>query len=363
MTVTFQTGDKLRDAAVRYDSDPKDGTPKSYEHTVEATMSQIPGLDAFTTRYIYSAEITGLSPGATYYFVAGGNEGSVSQEYSFRTIRNDGGPIRFVTGGDMSVGPRPLKLMQFAAKYEPDFVLVGGDIAYANDKLEEWSKWDRWIGNWSHGLTSLAGRLTPMVLAIGNHEVGDNPGEPKDRARFYFAYFPQGGESYFRRQFGPHLTVYALDSGHIQSHESQVSWLDGAMAADGAAPWQMAVYHVPLYPTHREYSGGGSVEGRQAWLPVFDKHHLDMAFENHDHTFKRTHLLRGDKVDPEGTLYLGDGCFGQGPRELNRAYPLWYTAIASSTAHFWLVNVSADRATFEAVNEEGQVFDSTELTH
>jgi hypothetical protein len=47
---------------------------------------------------------------------------------------------------------------------------------------------------------------------------------------------------------------------------------------------------------------------------LFDRYGVQLAFENHDHTFKRTYPLRAGKLDPRGTVYLGDGCLSEHPR-------------------------------------------------
>ena len=128
------------------------------------------------------------------------------------------------------------------------------------------------------------------------------------------------------------------------------------MEADRAFPHRFAVYHVPLYPTVRAFEGAGSVAGRNAWLPIFDKHHLTTAFEHHDHAFTRTKLLRNNQVDPQGTLYLGDGCWGQGARAVGNVRK-WYEEKSASLQHFWLVDVFRNRVEYRAINKEGKVFD------
>lgn len=129
------------------------------------------------------------------------------------------------------------------------------------------------------------------------------------------------------------------------------------MEADRSYPFHFAIYHVPLYPTKRPYAGGGSSAGRATWLPIFDKHRLTTAFEHHDHVFKRTKLLRNNQVDPDGTLYLGDGCWGQGARVLDDTAPRWYHEKVASIQHFWLVDVSKKRVEYRAINKAGNVFD------
>ena len=52
---------------------------------------------------------------------------------------------------------------------------------------------------------------------------------------------------------------------------------------------------------------------RKHWSPLFDKYGLDAAFENDHHIYKRSNLIKGGKVDPSGTLYIGDGAWGYKP--------------------------------------------------
>jgi len=128
------------------------------------------------------------------------------------------------------------------------------------------------------------------------------------------------------------------------------------MEADATFPFHFAIYHVPLYPTYRPFAGSGSVAGRNAWLPIFDKHHLTAGLEHHDHVFKRTILLRNNQADDHGTLYIGDGCWGMAARPLVNARP-WYEVKAASLQHFWRVDISKNRVEYRAINKEGKVFD------
>jgi hypothetical protein len=151
--------------------------------------------------------------------------------------------------------------------------------------------------------------------------------------------------------------MFLLDSGHLSSHDGeQAAWLDEQLSVHRSAPHKFAVYHVPLYPSYRAYDGAGSVKGRQSWLPIFDQHHLTAAFEHHDHSFKRTKLLRENKADPLGTLYLGDGGWGMPARNVSPELR-WYETKAASIQHFWCVDVSRSRVEYRAINKDGRVFD------
>ena len=354
ITVNFHTKEALENSTVYYDTKSRDGKPRRYDLKATGASHQLDGLR--DERYIHVVELTGLEPGETYYFVAGGNRKEVTEELSFRTIPNDGSPIRFVTGGDMGIDKLARRLLARAGEKDPMFGLIGGDLAYVNGELKEFAKWDRWLRNWSSNMVAPDGRLIPMVLAIGNHEVDGGFNQPLEKARFYISYFAQENRSYFSRKFGKDVVLYALDTGHVASHESQVTWLDEAMTADEAIARKIAVYHVPLYTSVRNHKGE---PGRTHWVPIFDKHGLTVAFENHDHAHKRTHVLKGNKIDPTGTLYLGDGSFGREPRELNKA-DLWYMDAANSKAHFWLVEASAESVRYQAIDQHDNVFDSAE---
>ena len=88
-----------------------------------------------------------------------------------------------------------------------------------------------------------------------------------------------------------------------------------------------------------------------------DEYKIRVSFEHHDHTFKRTKPLRGNAVDPEGTVYLGDGCFGVPPREIDNA-DAWYLEKASGTGHFWVVDASAKGVVCNAIDKDGNTFDT-----
>ena len=248
--------------------------------------------------------------------------------------------------------------LQHSAKLSPAFGVVGGDIAYANDALTNFAKWDAWLDHWETNMVTPAGYTIPMVLAIGNHEVRGGTASSPTNAQFYLRYFAQNGErSYYTRTFGKNVAMFLLDSGHLSPHGGeQATWLDAALWSHREVPYKFAVYHVPLYPSVRAYDGGGSVAGRKAWLPLFDQHQLTTAFEHHDHAFKRTPLLRENKSDPHGTLYLGDGCWGMGARKIDAALR-WYEAKAASLQHFWCVDVNRRKVEYRAVDKTGQVFD------
>ncbi len=356
ITVNYQTLEPTETSTVYYDTKPRNGRHADYRYTATGSAHQIPGLA--DGRKIHWVELTKLTPGKTYYLIAGDLQHGFTAERKFRTVPAGSQSLRFVVGGDMGISSDGADLLQQSAKLSPAFGVIGGDIAYANDALTNYTRWDAWLDHWETNMVTPAGYTIPMVLAIGNHEVRGGTSPYMTNAQFFFRYFAQDHErSYCTRTFGKNVAMYLLDTGHISPHGGeQAAWLDAQFTAQRNVPHKFAVYHVPLYPSVRGYDGGGSAAGRKAWLPLFDQHHLTTAFEHHDHAFKRTHLLRENKYDPGGTLYLGDGCWGMPARKVDLELH-WYEVKSTSLQHFWCVDVSRRKVEYRAVNKAGQVFD------
>ena len=349
MQVNFQSMKGAKEGRVFYSKSPDGINKNSKGHATLGTT--IPGL--VDGRTIHHANLTGLKPGTTYYFCVSTPEDGLSETYSFRTIAKKPKQVRFITGGDMGVEHNVQTLLDQAGQHSPDFAFIGGDIAYGNGELNSVVLWDTWLDNWAKYMEDGDNRLIPIVAAIGNHETNDILNDPSATAPFFIEYFNQAGtDTHFVRTFGKEVAILALDTGHVETHESQVPWLTETLAAHKKYDYTYAVYHIPLYPSVRDYDGKWSKLGRDQWAPVFDAYGLTAAFENHDHALKVTKKIKGNKVGDEGTLYLGDGCFGRPPRDIPSDRK-WYESIAKSQSHFWLVEVEKRKVTYKALDETG----------
>jgi len=388
MTVNYHTAADTDESTVLFDSVPRAGVPGDYAMRADGASHRIPGLymQPGADRAVHVVELTGLRPGREYYFIAGDEEHGYSAERKFRTSPDGDAPIRFITGGDMGTDEVVGRLMRHAASTDPLFGLIGGDIAYANGELDEWHDWEVWLDFWERDMVGPKGHTIPMVLAIGNHEVNDKTGPITERAPFFFGYFAQEGaalsydsRAYFRRSFGDNVALYALDSGHVTAVDrEQRDWLDATIERDRDMPFKFAVYHVPMYPSHRLYTAPNSKAQRDHWAPLFDEFGLTAGLENHDHMYKRTKRMRADQPHPEGVLYLGDGAFGRAPRSGEQARALSdpeqllrmgllqsYLAKWESRLNFILIETSTRTSgggvRFTAIDEKGVAFDTITL--
>lgn len=319
---------------------------------------------------IHHLELKDLKPRGHYQFRIV-TDGKI---YKFRTMPTDlRFPIKFIVGGDIYTRElAPVREMnKQAAKLNPHFALIGGDIAYTAfperrgflrpGPKEKANRWLEWLSAWQKDMVTPDGFLIPMVPAIGNHETMGFYNEGPDQALFFYALFPIASpenSGYYHLDFSDYISIFVLDSGHTHSVKgNQKTWLENTLRKRESIPHKFALYHVGAYPSIRDYTGSLSSSIRNEWVPIFDQYGLSAAFEHHDHAFKRTHLLRHNKIDPKGVLYIGDGAWGAAePRKPKREIP-WYVASFFSKQHVILVTVGEGRRTYHAIDVKGEVFD------
>ncbi|MEI8365902.1 MAG: fibronectin type III domain-containing protein [Parachlamydiaceae bacterium] len=330
-----------------------------------------------TPYFIHSVELTNLKPGTNYLFRTGRD----GVTYKFQTMPTDlYRPIRFVAGGDMfHDGLDTLRQTnQQAALTNPQFALVGGDIAYAASNVigflprwvhpyvdvwvgQKFDRWLAWLVAWKQDMVTPDGCLIPMLPAIGNHDVSGRFGQTPAEAPFFYALFPMPGEQgYNVLDFGNYMSIFLLDSGHTHPvGGQQAAWLAKTLHDRKNVPHKYALYHVPAYPAVHRLTEEIATQIRKFWVPSFDAYHLTAAFENHEHLYKRTHPIKGGRIDSSGVIYVGDGGWGvDKPRRARRLDQKWFLSHVASARHFLFVVVEQEKQTVTAVGPEGVVIDT-----
>jgi hypothetical protein len=308
---------------------------------------------------VFRAELTGLRPGADYWF----RVGKRSPLYHFRTMPAKAtDTIHFVSGGDCGVNAHAVANNVQAARQDPMFALVGGDLGYDDGKSVEVSL--AFLRNYSKNMVGRDGRLIPLVACIGNHEVEGGYNKPRAKAPFFYALFdglyPE--TSYATLDFGDYLSLVLLDTGHTSAiGGDQADWLGKALKERAERPHVFAVNHVPAYPSFRNIEDKGGKPGtgagnRKHWVPLFEKHRVPVVLEHHDHTFKRTKPLLDGRADDNGVLYLGDGSWGR-LRAPQKPDNLPYLAAASRDYHLSLHRLQGEERFHLALDENGRVMD------
>jgi hypothetical protein len=332
-------------------------TEADYEYWEEklATAKPYP----LTDYKVYRCELTGLEPGTDYLFKIGKS----SPTWKFRTMpakAND--TIHFITGGDCGVNMHAINSNIVAAKQDPMFALIAGDLGYDNGKAVDVSL--AFLRNYSKHMVAPDGRLIPLIATIGNHEVDGGYGKGRDKAPFFYALFdglyPETG--YATLDFGDYLSLVLMDTGHTSKVSGeQTSWLEKVLQEREDHPHVFVVNHVPAYPSHRKAekldgSPGVGADQRKYWVPLFDKYRVPVVLEHHDHTFKRTKPLIDGHVHDDGVLYLGDGSWGR-LRPVVKAEKLPILARTHSDYHISLQRIEGRERYHLALDETGRIMD------
>lgn len=311
-------------------------------------------------RLVHMVELAGLEPDTDYEF----RFGPGLEIYKFRTMPATADePIVFIAGGDTMHRPEWFAQMnRQAGKYEPRFAMIGGDITYADGRPDRVERWYDFFTVWKESMMTAEGRLVPMLMAVGNHEVrhayADWGGAPKN-APYFFGFFAMPGmSSYNVLDFGDYLSVLLMDTGHtVRVRGEQTEWLDQTLARRRDVPHVFPLLHVSPYPAHFPFDFPWSVHMRNHWVPLFEKHDVEVVFVNHDHVYSRTHPIRNDSVDPTGVVYLGGGAWGVGTLREHPVQETWYLASGKSVRHVYIGTIQNEERHFIGLDIDGNEFE------
>jgi hypothetical protein len=178
---------------------------------------------------------------------------------------------------------------------------------------------------------------------------------------FRFFAFPGAAQPYGVLDFGDYLSLILLDTEHsspkISGEDPQTLWLAQRLTERRGVKHLVPMYHVPAYPSNRALGDPLNTRIRRHWVPLFENAGVSLAFEQHDHTYKRTKpILNGVPGLEGGIVFAGDGAWGVALRtpDVSRDY----LHDAQSRHHAFLVTISNSGRIIEAFDKNGIVFDS-----
>ncbi len=338
----------------------------------------------YCERSVHRVELTELDPATLYEFRVGAeddDDDGASRIWRFRTMPEMlDRPIRFATGGDVRHRKGWMdRSNRVAMAHDLDFIVWGGDLAYCDGKAENVGRWHEFFDSIRETLIYPDGRLLPIVVGVGNHELPghtclDRPSfDGSDAWRnaralsFYTLFAFPGHPGYNVLDFGDWLSLIMLDTDHTSLVAgAQTEWLAKTLEARADRVRHIIpVQHVPAYPSVRAFEGETPLGGRigmrirEHWVPLFDKFGVRVVFENHDHAYKRTKRIRGNAVHQDGVVYIGDGAWGVGTRAVHDTSVTWYLERAMKTRHALVVTLEQDSIEVVALLADDEI-DGTE---
>ncbi|MCH8558554.1 MAG: T9SS type A sorting domain-containing protein [Balneolia bacterium] len=317
-------------------------------------QSRIPGSE----KTLHEVQLTNLRAGSVYEF----RFGSSGVLQSFRTLPETHDiPVGFVSGGDLygSVSLMTATTSAAAAS-NPYFAVIGGDWAYADGDPARVDRWFNLLDIWHRNAITTDGHIIPFVPVIGNHEVQGGYRTDPEKAPLYFTFFDKPDKrAYYTLDVGDYLSLILLDSNHTNSVAGkQTEWLSERLQERAHVEHLFPSYHVAAWPSFRSFTNPNSRDIRNHWVPLFEQAGIRLAFEHHDHTFKRTKPILNGEENENGVVYIGDGAWGVGTRDIDESDRRWYLEKASSDHHFWHIVIAPGMRIVRALDPQRNLLDS-----
>ena len=300
----------------------------------------------------HHVNLTNLKPSTTYHLRASA-DGDWTPTVHFITAPSDDRAFRLLVGGDSRTGLAERKkinrMMAGLFVKHPDIVALahGGDYIVSGNR---WELWEKWLTD--HELTNTpAGRLLPVIPARGNHDGGEHYTR-------VFGIDASHPKAYFTTELGSELALLTLNTSTETATGSQRDWL--ALELENRRPahrWLLAQYHRPMYPAYKSPAGA-----KTAWVPLFERHNLDLALEADGHNIKRTVPIRNERHDPSGVIYIGEGGLGV-PQRIPKP-GRWYLDAPGMSSHghnVTVLHVQPEKIDYEVLRLEGGVADEYTL--
>jgi MYXO-CTERM domain-containing protein len=203
---------------------------------------------------LHRAELTGLTPGSTVFYVAR-SEAWSSDVTSFAVPASDPDAVRFIAVSDMQRdGANPTVFRDLIADGVLPWVAqnVGGELPEAvqamlvpGDLVDTGWDYDTWVNEFFAPAAPLMSRV-PTYPVPGNHEADTD---------YYFDYFdlPTNGTAGYEEHWWSHdvgrVRVVGLDSNAGYLIAPQIDWLEGVLATscdDPAIDFVVAQLHHPF---------------------------------------------------------------------------------------------------------------------
>jgi hypothetical protein len=315
--------------------------------SAEAEKCVMEDLYLMNDRFIhrFTAHLTGLKPGTAYeYNIA--PDTSWNEKYTFSTAEPDS-TFSFIWFGDTHYSPEFGELFNSADSAHPDaaFYTIAGDLV--SDGLYR-NQWDDLF----HYPSTVISRK-PLMCVPGNHD--NRAGLGALMYRELFSYPKNGPEALEKEQtysFTYKNALFLMIDATLPI-EAQTAWIEEQLK-NNASTWKIAVFHFPPYNWEEPY-----YNIQKAWVPLFDKYHVDMVFGGHVHYYMRSKPMKGGQVVDSynnGTVYIISISIPSGTRD---AADEPYAEVRKTEGQFYqYLKIDGNKLNYSAIDSENKVIDT-----
>lgn len=378
------TGDPAHTQAITWRTEQPASTPQvqfalasadpDFTKTATTASAKASSLNVWNgkTVAVYRANLEGLKPDSHYLYRVGDGK-NWGDWNGFHTASETPQRFRFIYVGDAQndIRSRWSRVIQAAYAKAPKaaFILHAGDLVSEGYKDSLW-------GEWYDSMGFIAANI-PSVPVPGNHELEKPSGTAKTDAlppiwKQQFSY-PQNGpdipenESYYLDYQGVRFISLNVNMMENEKNadavhpmvEKEVAWLDIVLKSN-PNHWTVVFQHQGMYSMAHDRN---YVKMREVLLPLYDKYHVDLVLQGHDHLYARSQKLAGGKIvapDADGTVYM---ISVSGPKmyEIDHRFEPLMAKVIPHTQMFQVIDVNADKLTLHAYSSEGEQLDGFQL--
>lgn len=320
----------------------------------------------------HSVRLSGLEPDTLYAYRVRG-DGTWSEWLQFRTATDTFKPFSFLYFGDAqnSVRSHFSRVIRGGFRTSPDISLMlhAGDLVNQRDGNHD-DEWGEWFdaGGFLHAMVA-------TVPVAGNHEyvtvTKSGNTEQRTLGPHWSRQFspprngPKGFEDtvYFVRYSGVLFVV--LDSMRALDEPDaaavQARWLDDLLSRDESR-WVIVSHHHPVFSVAL---GRDNPALRAHWMPVYERHNVDLVLQGHDHAYGRgQNLAEGSKVVGRagGPVYVVSVA---GPKQYIAAESarVGVERVGEDMQLYQLIRLEEDRLHYQSLTMTGRVYDAFEIEH
>ncbi len=245
-------------------------------------------------------------------------------------------PFQFVAVGDTH-GLASSIVKRIASSESPAFVVHMGDLVYEGFKAGDWNNF---INNTRPILSKFLFQPT-----AGNHD-SESP----------FWAWTTGKPWWYSFTWANCYFIAVDNSAPFDPGSTQYKWLENELKNARYHPFVIVYMHYPPYSARRHY---GDIPSQTILVPLFEKYGVDVVLSGHNHGYEVSYPILQGNPDPEGIVYVTSGG-GGGYLYDSLENPEW-RRMEAKKFHYLRASVSEKEILFEAVDENGNVFDSFKI--